>query len=455
MAGGVEGGNMGKNIQYASVHDWVDAEFQAQFNDGQHLSQQTLSISGMIVSEVQTESPAGLLGLEKGDILYAINGGVFDSDDLNKTLKPRRFGQSFTFDFLRVGTRKQIRIKGRTFPFGMRMAQSVDSFSISLRNGDPDPHDVCQFWETCDADALSKLWLPLEAYNIRMRDRNGSPFDGPLPQSVAYDAPLASSKIIWPGAFAWMALCAAHAGQWDRARIVLQAVEAHFDSSGDSGMMSMFAAMAYTRSMLAENIDDPANAVRHIEHAIEMSPEIEILYRRLAHLTGSTATVPPSPYLGMKPTYDLPQHDPSRRFIQSEGQVSLQEKLNKLNSGEFLLVCVMASYRTNGPYIEGFERAHIPLSRLRGIFRGVHVITSWDAATSRDLKRPIMEPRLEKSGVDIRVLYDVDGTVDEQLSLISAPTNLVIDHRGVIVADGWLGDDKVLWDALASRNALQ
>lgn len=445
---GVRGVSVGKEIQYATVQEWVDAEFKVQIGDGQNLSEQTLSISGLIILEVHPTSPAGLLGLEKGDILYAINGGVFDHGDLNKTLKPRRFGRSYRFDFLRVSTRKRISITGRTLPFGMRTAQTVNSFGISLRNGDPDPHDICQFWEIRDADALAELWLPFEAYNIRLRDRNGSPFDGPLPQSVAYDSPLASSEAIWPGAFAWLALCAAHAGQWDRARVVLQAVEAHFDSSGDSGMMSMFAAMAYTRSMLAENIDDPVNAVRHIEHAIEMTPGTEVLYRRLSKLTGEIATAPPSHLLGAQPSYDLPQRDPSERFVQSAGQVSLKNSVSTLRAGEFMLVCVMASYRTNGPYVEGFERAHTPLSRLRGIFKTVHIITSWDAAESRDLSWPIMESRLEKSGVNVHVLYDAEGALAEQLTLISSPTNLVIDHRGVVVAEGWLGDDKLLWKAI-------
>ena len=188
-----------------------------------------------------------------------------------------------------------------------------------------------------------------------------------------------------------------------------------------------------------------------MEHAIDMSPESDVLYRRLSALSEQSVSKTPSPYLGVKPIYDLPRQDPQQRFVQPAGRVSLQESVKSLAPGDFILVTVMSSYRTNGPYVEGFERAHIPLARLNTRFKEVHVITSWDKSTSRDLPHwPTMEPRLSNSGISISVLFDAEDIVSEQLSTISSPTNLVVDHRGLIVADGWLGDDMILWDALKS-----
>jgi hypothetical protein len=218
-------------------------------------------------------------------------------------------------------------------------------------------------------------------------------------------------------------------------------------------MMSMFAAMAFVRSMLAERNDDTEKAIAHMEHAIEMSPETRVLYRRLAHLTGQGLSVPPSRYIGLKPEYDLPRHDPANKFSQPGGTISLAKQVEALSAGEFILVTVMSAYRVNGPYVEGFQRAHTPLARLNKIFKEVHIITSWDKATSRDLSHwPAMEPKLSKSGVAVSVLFDELQSVGEQLSLISAPTNLIIDHRGHVVSQGWLGDDMMLWDALAKQS---
>ena len=441
---------MAKPIHYGSVKEWVAAEFSVTTGDAGSLSEQTLSQVGQVLRKVHPHSPAGRLGLQAGDILHALNGGIFDAEDLKKTFTPRSFGRAYTFDFLRPATRKKLRVKGKTFPFGAQYGQTVESFAVELRNGDPDPHDISQFWSSGPEGALAELWPYFEAYNLRLVNHNGAPFDGALPQNITPTAPLAHETVVWPGNFAWLALCAAHAGQWERAQRVLETVEDHFERSGEAGMMSMFAAMAYTRSMLAENRGFIEKAVDHMEQAIRMSPETQVLYRRLSKLTHQHETRPPSPLYGLKPEYDLPRDDPSKTFIQSPGRMALEDTLKTLSPGELILVCVMASYRTNGPYVEGFERAHIPLARLNTRIKAVHVITSWDRATSRDLPHwPVMEPRLEKSGVAVSVLFDEDDSLGQQLCLISAPTNIVIDHTGTIIADGWLGDDEVLWKALA------
>lgn len=441
---------MAKSAHYSSVKEWVAAEFSITSGDAGGLNEQTLSKVGQVLRKVHPNSPAGLLGLKVGDILHAVNGGIFDIDDLNKTLQPRKFGRSYTFDFLRPSSRQKLRVKSKTFPFGAQYGQTVESFSVDLRNGNPDPHDVSQFWISGDEGALAELWPYFEAYNLRLLNSGGAPYDGALPQTISSTAPLAHETVVWPGHFTWLALCAAHAGQWERAQRVLETVEDHFDHSGDSGLMSMFAAMATIRSMLAENRGFIEKAVEHIEHAIKMSPETEVLYRRLSKLTHQQVSPPPSPFLGVKPHYDFPRQDPSQKFTQSPGRISLESAVKTLSAGEFILVCVMGSYRTNGPYVQGFERAHIPLARLNTRFKEVHILTSWNKVTSRDLPHwPAMEPKLQKSGVSVSLLFDEEDTLSQQLNLISAPTNLVVDHTGTVVATGWLGDDEVLWKALA------
>ena len=441
---------MAKSEHFSSVRDWVDAEYSISIRAAGGLDEPTLSQVGQILRRVHPKSPAGILGLQAGDILYAVNGGVFDGEDLKKTFQPRWFGRSHTFDFLRPSTRQKLRVKGSAFPFGAQYGQTVGSFCVDFRNGDPDPHDIYQFWTEGPDGALAEIWPFFEAYNLRVLKNNGAPYDGVLPRTIVSTAPLAHETVVWPGAFAWLALCAAHAGQFDRAQRVLETVEQHFEKSGDSGMMSMFAAMAFTRSMLAENRGFIDMAVSHIEHAIEMSPETSVLYRQLSNLTGQTRCAPQSSFIGKKPEYNLLRQDPTLKFTQSDGHIDLQKSVARLKPGEFILISLMSGYRTNGPYVEGFQRAQIPLARLREKFREVHIITSWDKAHSRDLPHwPVMEPKLAKLGVDVSVLYDPDDTVSESLSLISAPTNLLIDHTGTVIAEGWLGDDAILWNEIS------
>lgn len=439
---------MTKITSFPTVKNWVASQFKIQISNAKSLDEKTLSSVGQILLKVHPNSPAGELGLQSGDILYALNGGTFLSDELMKTFQPRRFGRSYSFDFFRPKTLEKIRVKGPTFPFGARFGQTADSFQVELRNGDPDPSDANQYWAMGQMDALSNLLPAFEAYNIRLVRQNGAPFDGPFPQNLPSNTELANDNIIWPGHFTWLALCAAHAGQWDRAAYVLNAVEDHFDRSGDSGMMNMFAAMAYIRSMLAERKGHFESAVNHMHHAIEMSPETEVLYHRLSALTHTDVKRPISPLLNTQPAYKFPKHDPSEHFKQDSGHVSLQESVSRLTPGQFILVTVMSNYRTNGPYVEGFQRAHTPLAALKDIFPEVHIITSWDASRSRDLPYAIMEEKMRKSGIAVSVLFDEDDSFSEELSLTSSPTNFVINHKGEIVSTGWLGGDAVLWDAL-------
>ncbi len=440
-------GKMARTKSYGSVADWVAAEYTVSTSKIKNLSVDTLAFTGMIVSSVHPRSPASHLGIQVDDILYEINGGIFDEDDLDKTFTPRLLGRAHKFSFFRPSTHEIFKVKGAQFPYGLRLKNSLQSFIAILRNGDPDPSEVATFWEAGDRQALADLWIPFEAYLIRLRDLNGNPFDGPLPQTISPKSPLPPPENIWPGFFGWLALCAAEAGQMERASYVQAQVDAHFEQTGDSGMMNAFAAMEDTRALLAEARFNPNMAITYIERGIEMAPDVKELYRRLSALTNTDVTPPPSSFLDMQPSYDLPRVDPAGRFKQESGRVSLSEQVAALSQGQFILLVLMSAYRTNGPYVEGFNRALIPLLRLEA-FQEVHIVTAWGSSRSRDLPLPIMEPALQKGGIKVSLLHDVEDKLAQALDITSAPTNLIIDHRGVVIAEGWLGEDNVLWDAL-------
>lgn len=445
---------MPRSPSYASVSDWLDAEYRVETAPAPQLSAQTLGHAGQVVRSVHPESPAGRLGVRAGDILYNINGTLFTQDGLERSFRPRFLGRPYVFELLRPDTAERLRITGRTFPFGLMLGHTVSGFTAALRNGNPDPHDVDQFFADGDTQALAALWPALEAFNARLRLMDGRPFEGSLPTVVAPDVPLTDDEaLIWFGNHTWLALAAAHAGQWARARFVLDAVEAFFERSGESGMMSMFAAQAATRALLAGQAGEQETAVAHLHHAIDMSPDTQGLYSQLSALTGSRVDPPTSAFLGVKPRITLPRRDPARRLAQPAGEVSLAERAGALRPGQFMLLITLSRYRSNGPYVWGLDRAMTPLLRLRDVFSDVLVVTSWDPVENRKIHFPTPESDMRKQGIDISVLFDAQDALSDQLSLTSAPTNLVIDHRGIVVAEGWLAGDAVLWDALASGRA--
>ena len=87
---------MAKTQHFTSVQNWVDTDYSVTTGDAGGLNETTLSKVGQVLRKVHPRSPAGLLGLQAGDILHAINGGIFNAEDLKKTLQPRMFGRFYT-----------------------------------------------------------------------------------------------------------------------------------------------------------------------------------------------------------------------------------------------------------------------------------------------------------------------------------------------------------------------
>ena len=425
------------------------AEYSAAEAKPPKASAASLSRTGMLV-DVHLHSPAGMLGVRGEDILYYINGRAFDDEALGAALRPRRFGRAHRFDLLRPGSGTRIRITGPALPFGLQLAESVQGFAMQLRSGDPDVSEVAGFWARGDAAGLAVIWAGLEVLMIRVRDMGGQPLSGPLPQSIPDDSPLPDDEAYLVQFGAWLALAAAHAGQWGRARWVLDRVERWFEDTNENAMMSLFAAMAYTRALLAEHESDRDAAIAHLHHAADLSPETPVIYRKLSELVGAKVDAPASPFIGTRPALELPRRDPKGAFAQPPGEVSLRERAAALRPRQLLLLILLAGYRSNGPHVEGLRRALLPLSRLAPRIAEAITVTSWDHPASRPVPYPLMEDELRGAGVQTSLLFDAGGRAQTALSLISAPTNLFIDHRGVVVAEGWLGDDRALWDALAA-----
>jgi len=436
-----------KDKTYPNVQAWIDAEYKHRPLGKKNYDVGSISHSGQIVKSVPQSSPAGKLGVKADDILFEINGGLFDDYDLEKTFKPRLLGRAHGFKFFRPSTGEAFLLKGAQFPFGMTFKKTISGYAADLINGNPEFDEIITFWEVGGKEALAELWRPFEAYIIRLRDLNGNPFDRALPDQMDPNSLFPKPDFIWPGHLCWLALCAACAGQIERAQFVQEYVDLFFKESGANHLSIAYSAMDYTRSVIEESRFNQNMAVSHIERAINRSPKNVQLRKRLEDLTGTYTPPPDSEFLGLKPEYTLPRHDPKAMFEQPPGEVTLADSISKLAKGELFLLTVMGSYRVNGPYFEGFDHALTALTRLE-IFKEVQIVTSWHGERSKDLHWPAMEPVLQKAGIKVSLLYDEDWTFTETLPLKGAPTNLFLDHTGTVIAEGWLEGD-VIWDAIS------
>jgi hypothetical protein len=143
--------------------------------------------------------------------------------------------------------------------------------------------------------------------------------------------------------------------------------------------------------------------------------------------------------------YDLPRLD-----AQSE-RVRLQDALDALGPHEGLLVCLLASYRGNGPYNEFMLRYHNFATWFGAYLKGLHVITM---EPERPKERPYYfraEDAIREAGLPLELLLE-DGSLALALELTKSPFILLLDRDRRIRHEGDMSGVDV-WNALAALEA--
>jgi len=173
---------------------------------------------------------------------------------------------------------------------------------------------------------------------------------------------------------------------------------------------------------------DQAQALEAIYDAFESSPEEK--YKPYIAAIGGEIPSTASPHVGLTmPLYNFPLH--SDRAQTS----SLRSALDSLPLGRFLVVCALGSYRVNGPYNEFMRKMIVCFRCFPEYFSAIHVVTCNDDETVR-LRRAyffVQEEALVASGVDVKVLFDVDDQLGSFLQSNNSPTVLMLNKRGSIV----------------------
>lgn len=131
--------------------------------------------------------------------------------------------------------------------------------------------------------------------------------------------------------------------------------------------------------------------------------------------------------------------------------VTMSEALLGLKDGHILLLCLLTSYRGNGPYNEFMQR-YLTLIRDFAPFIGpLHVITE---VKDRYPDRPQYfetEDKVRASGAPFDLLFDPEGDVSGMYGPKVSPFVLTLNNRGLILTEGQLEGTDV-WRALVAAN---
>jgi hypothetical protein len=131
--------------------------------------------------------------------------------------------------------------------------------------------------------------------------------------------------------------------------------------------------------------------------------------------------------------------------------VTMSEALLGLAEGHLLLLCLLSSYRANGPYNEFLQRYLTLIRDFKPFVGPLHVITE---VKDRYPDRPHYfetEDKVRAAQAPLELLFDPSGEVSAMYGPRVSPLVLTLDNRGLIRTEGQLEGPDV-WRALVAAN---
>jgi hypothetical protein len=138
--------------------------------------------------------------------------------------------------------------------------------------------------------------------------------------------------------------------------------------------------------------------------------------------------------------------------VDTPATTSLSETLAGMTNEQLLCVCLLASYRSNGPYSDLLQRWHNYMTYLGDFLAGLHVLTT---ETKRYPNREFhyeCEAKVRALRRPFHLLHEHDSGVINTIEPRSSPMVFLLDRTGTVVYQGGL-DAVDIWDALASVSA--
>jgi hypothetical protein len=131
--------------------------------------------------------------------------------------------------------------------------------------------------------------------------------------------------------------------------------------------------------------------------------------------------------------------------------VDLDHALAAIGEGEVLGVCLLASYRGNGPYDDLMRRYHNYATWFSRFLRGLHVLTMEPERPPDRSHYFRGEDEVRADGLPLELLLE-DGQVTAAVQQTSSPFVVLLDRRAQVRYEGEL-ESVDLWNTVASMSA--
>lgn len=369
------------------------------------------------ISKVAPQSPAAELGLQPGDLFISINGkAALNADVVDLLLRSKKA----VYVFHLTKTKKRLTVKTQALPLGFKTDPTSNAIVDKYKKG----KRVQGF------DGIMSLWERGDYAHLKLVGKylSGRGALGKL-KALVSKHPLTSLID---------AICEIEDGEAAQGYAALDDFEQNHMKFFTSDIGSL---VEYYQAKKVEKTDDKTFRSRmqsvmasnqDSDRMVALAEQYEIGYVEKGQRIGTA--------------YDFDWE--MKSLVGPSKAVMAASFIKELKPGQVLPICLMVSYRGNGPYSDAMKVYHAMYPHVKDSLLPMFVMTS------DDQKRPDRphwydaEDALVKADIPITVAHDPNAYFADSF-LTGAPEFIGLDHSGKVVWDAYLGDAYDYWVMLS------
>jgi hypothetical protein len=368
-------------------------------------------VSCLVVEKVAGRCVAAQVGVAKGDLLAFVDGGP--ASRLSPKLYEHRASKRL-YTFHAPARSEQIELAATGIEIGVELALTSDAIRARHKPEQVDFEAMTKLWERRDHGHL----LEIASEALKIKGMGATP------------------ALLFEGVGLW------EAGRWDegmeRIDVYYRQYRKDWTMDFTSIALHYFGLECLHRQRREEGIDALRKAFDY--NALERTANT------LAELTGVRPPMDNPKWLGktFPADYSLPILEGGF------GTVALRPTLHEMDPQKLLVVCLLASYRSNGPYGEFLQRWLNYATWFHRYLHGLHVITMEAKRYPNYGWHYKLEDESRVAGLPFQLLHDPKGEAHLPVAPDRSPFVLVLDRAGTIHYEGDLGTVD-LWNTLSKK----
>jgi hypothetical protein len=361
------------------------------------------------VKKVAARSVAARAGIAAGDLLSLVDGSPA-SRQSPKLYDDRARKRLLTF-YSRA-RQENVELATTGIEIGIELDQTAEGVKARFKPGDADPTALERLWELGDCATL----LELSRAVLALRGGDETP------------------ALLFEGVGLW------EAGQYEPG---LERVEKYLKHFGKNWTMNFTAIGIHYLGLEELRQGRKQAGLERLQRAFAYNP-LESTADVIAEITGVRPPMKTTRWTG-KPfpaQYTLPTIEGEKKTV------ALAPTLQAMGPRKLLCVCLLANYRSNGPYFDLLNRYHNYATHFAPFLEGMHVVTTEPNRYPDRAYHYAREDEMRALSLPFEVMLE-EGDVVGTLEPTGSPFVLLLDHQGTIHYEGGL-ESVEWWDTLAA-----